>query len=402
MRAPERTSDPSIGISDLPVVERLRRDLKDAARALSPEEARFLVDYYYLSQEDRKRAHNQVRALDDNDEPSVMLQWLADQAETVESQIKRALAAYTDAHPLGQWAKSNVGIGPVIAAGLLAHIDLERTPTVGHIWSYAGLDPTSEWKSGEKRPWNASLKTLCWKIGQSFMKFSGHEDCQYGHLYRERKAKEIANNEAGKFADQAAAILAKKKIGKDTEAYAHYSAGRLPPAHIDARARRWAVKLFLSHYHAAGYQLELKRKPPLPYPIAILKHVHMIEPSQPIVPSPKSEPSKVRAPKSKSEPLFRRAPKNESEPLSRRSPSKGSEPRGIRAPRQTSEPKEARAPQPRSQPLSSRAPKRRSEPKSKRAPISASEPKMRRAPRQPSESSATRAPEQASGRKRAK
>ncbi len=40
-------------------------------------------------------------------------------------------------------------------------------------------------------------------------------------------------------------------IGKSTEAYGHYSTGHLPPAPIDARARRWTVKLFLAHIQQA-------------------------------------------------------------------------------------------------------------------------------------------------------
>ena len=92
----------------------------------------------------------------------------------------------------------------MIAAGLEAHIDITRAPTVGHIWRYAGLDPTCEWRKGEKRPWNASLKTLCWKIGESFVKVSGKEKSLYGRLWKERKELEEKRNAAGEFADQAA------------------------------------------------------------------------------------------------------------------------------------------------------------------------------------------------------
>ncbi len=42
-------------------VTRLSRDLVHAATTLSEDEARYLVDAYYLMQDDRKRAHNQVR-----------------------------------------------------------------------------------------------------------------------------------------------------------------------------------------------------------------------------------------------------------------------------------------------------------------------------------------------------
>ena len=89
----------------------------------------------------------------------------------MEGQIKRALEKYVDNHPVGSWLTSIHGIGPVIAAGLLAHIDIARAPTVGHIWRFAGLDPTTKWEKKTRRPWNAALKVLTWKAGESFVMF---------------------------------------------------------------------------------------------------------------------------------------------------------------------------------------------------------------------------------------
>lgn len=262
-------------MEQLESIKRLSRDIRDAAIRLSDQEARYLVDYYYIAQEDRKRSTNQVRALDESEEPNLVLQWLADQSTTLENQIKRALDAYTEAHVMGSWMRQVVGIGPIISAGILAHIDITKAPTVGHIWRFAGLDPTQKWEEGQKRPWNGKLKTLCWKAGQSFMKFSGREDCYYGEVYRKRKAYEISRNDAGTNADLARSLAPKFK--KTTEAYAHLMGGKLPPAQIDARARRYAVKLFLSHLHGEWYRRHFNTEPPLPYPIAILGHAHMIE-----------------------------------------------------------------------------------------------------------------------------
>jgi hypothetical protein len=255
-------------------IERLTKDLRQAAITLSDTEARFLVDSYYQMQEDRKRANNQVRSMED--EPHEVLSWLAKQSDTLESQIKRALDAYSASIPIGAWAREVVGIGPVISAGLIAHIDITKAETAGAIWRFAGLDPTLEWNKGEKRPWNAQLKTLCWKIGESFVKVSGKDDAVYGKIYLERKQLETERNEELKFKDQAAAKLEKYKIGKTTDAYKYYSTGKLPPAHIHARAKRYAVKLFLSHWHEKAYEFHYGKKPPLPYPIAILGHAHYI------------------------------------------------------------------------------------------------------------------------------
>jgi len=259
---------------NLEPIQKLGKDLRVAAKTLSDDEARFLVDYYYIAQEDRKRSTNQVRALNESKEPNAVIDWLADQTSGLENEIKKALDAYTENHPMGAWMRQVYGIGPVISAGLLAHIDITRAPTVGHIWRYAGLDPTSKWQKGHKRPWNASLKTLCWKAGQSFMKFSNRDECYYGYVYKERKAYEIARNERGD--NKILAAEAMSIYSKNTEAYKHVSNGVLPPGQIDARARRYAVKLFLSHLHGAWYETHFGTKPPLPYPLVHLGHAHFI------------------------------------------------------------------------------------------------------------------------------
>ena len=109
------------------------------------------------------------------------------------------------------------------------------------------------------------------------IKVSGNPKSLYGKLWSERKAKEIEANERGEYADQAKKILQTKKIGKDTEAYKHYSKDRLPPGQIHARAKRWAVKIFLAHWFEQAYRLKYGKEPPLPYVVEHLGHVHQIE-----------------------------------------------------------------------------------------------------------------------------
>lgn len=263
---------------DLEPIARLTKDIKTALVTLTPTEARYLVDAYYQIQDYRKAAANQERALGASGEPHLVISWLFAQTETLEGQIKRALDAWTDTQPMGVWAKSIVGIGPVISAGLLAHIDIEKAPTVGHIWRFAGLDPTVRWEKKTKRPWNAGLKVLCWKLGESFVKVSGNDKDVYGHVYAARKEKEQQANVAFAYREQAERKLAEMKIGRDTEAYKWYSQGMLPPAHIHARAKRYAVKLLLSAYWETAYRQHYGTAPPLPYPIAVLGHAHYIAP----------------------------------------------------------------------------------------------------------------------------
>jgi hypothetical protein len=309
-RGPDLDRDP---IQALDHVRRLARDVKAAASTLSHSEARFLVDLYYQLQDSRIRSSNQTRTLMESGEPHQTLAWFMTNSGLLERQIKTSLGVYSDAHVVGAWSQTIIGIGPVLASGLLAHIDITKAPTAGHIWRFAGLDASVRWpkkddaaawvkaqdasedltllltrsaqhfgrnlatlqrfaktrrdlgKTLARRPWNADLKVLCWKIGESFVKVKSNDDDVYGHLYEVRKAKESIKNDAGDYADQAAHVLATKRIGKDTDAYASYAAGKLPPGHLHARAKRWTVKLFLSHWQAVAYRAHYGVDAPKPY-----------------------------------------------------------------------------------------------------------------------------------------
>lgn len=260
-------------------IMQLTKDLREAAEDLGDAEARYLVDTYYEIQGHRIRSGNQAFALRANEqEPNAVFQHLLGNMLTLEKQVASALDRWSAQSDLGEWAREQIGIGPVLAAGLLALVNIRETDTAGKVWAYAGLAPGQRRRRGEKLGYNPTLKTLCWKIGDSFVKTSGHERSFYGPIYRQRKEYEQAKNEAGDYADQAATALKERKIGKDTEAFKWYSDGKLPPGHIDNRCRRYAVKLFLAHYFEVGYELEYGKAPPLPYPIAHQDHVDQIPP----------------------------------------------------------------------------------------------------------------------------
>ena len=323
-------------VLDLTPSRLIKADARLAAIKLSAHEARYLVDTYYQKQEDRKRSTNQVRALSESGEPGFAVAYLAREARVLEEISKYMLGEYAASQPIGEWAQSITGIGPVISAGLMAYIDIEQAPTVGHIWRHAGLDPTQQWLGSEKvraivnthlskkkpteddvrviaakvsglnaesalriattkrdgseqkltadgiikafsrRPWNAQLKQLCWKVGECFVKFSNHPSDIYGKVYAERKAQETEKNVNKDYADQASVGAA--RVGKSTDAYTHYSTGMLPPAQIHARAKRYAVKLFLAHWHHVAYESHFGTPPPKPYVLEHMGHAHYIAP----------------------------------------------------------------------------------------------------------------------------
>lgn len=255
------------------VAKRLEKDLVKKAGTISPESARALVDFYYRVQEHRIALGNQRSSLSATD--NLLIDFYHLQMATVENSVKPALKAYANAHTVGRWATSQYGIGDILSAGLLAHIDISRVETVGQIWSYAGLNPNQKWDKGEKRPWNADLKLLCYKIGDSFVKFHKQDKCFYGHLYAQEKARRIAKNEAGDYADLAKHSLESKNI-KDKDLRAMLERGMLPAGRIELQARRYATKIFLSHWFEVAYFAHNGKLPPKPWVLEHGGHAHYI------------------------------------------------------------------------------------------------------------------------------
>jgi hypothetical protein len=245
-------------------MQRLSKDLRTAARQLGRKGARNLTDYYYQIQKFRTMAANEVRASAD-DEPNGVVNWVFENMRRMEDDIKKALGEFAATYNVGQWLQSITGIGPVLSAGFLAHLDITIAKTAAHFWRFAGLDPTVKWEKKTKRPWNARLKVLCFKAEDCFVKFQNHKEDHYGKLYVQRKAREQERNEQGLFADQAKGILEAKRFRDDTEAKKAYLQGKLPPAHVHMRAMRWTVKIFLSHLHHVMYVDYFGAEPPVPY-----------------------------------------------------------------------------------------------------------------------------------------
>lgn len=321
--------------------QRLDADLQAAASKMSRSEARALVDAYYISQEDRKRNANQQRAHSETGDPNLVISWLGDCTRRLEAAIKRALMHYSEGSVVGRWLVSLYGVGPVLASGFLAHMDVTRAKGAGGFWRFAGLDPSVNWKSAAEakaivddalpanvkkitdsmlegvalqlnrsvetlvnirdtlfkkekwtrdliakvasvRPWNAGLKTLCWKFTDTQLKFKGKPECYYGKLLDARLTQERLWNEEGQNVEACVEKLEKFNIGMQTEARKYYDMGMLPPAHVLARAKRWVAKLFLSHLFDIMWAAEYKTYPPKPYVFSVMGHdeQHMLYPPE--------------------------------------------------------------------------------------------------------------------------
>jgi hypothetical protein len=255
--------------------KRMMQDLKQSSTLMSRDEARYLIDTYYQIQDFRIISNNQIQSLQLFGEPSSTLTYFAGNFESLENQLKILMGFYSSQYSIGSWLQSICGIGPVLSAAFLvtfAPISIDRNDknktvkcTAGSWYAHAGIAPGIEWNKGEKRPFNARAKVFCFKAGESFVKTQNSKSDFYGKLYAAQKLYYAEKNERGEFAEEAKSKLEKYKIGKGTDAYKAYSNGRLPKAHIHAMARRYAVKIFLSHMHDLVWEDYFGTKAPCPY-----------------------------------------------------------------------------------------------------------------------------------------
>jgi len=304
---------------------RLTADLKEASKLLGAKEARWLVDTYQSIQKLRIAVGNRIEAASLEGEPASVLNWNLGNLLILEGDITAAIKVFSNSYASGVWLQGICGIGPILAAGILATFDIRTAPTVGHWWRYAGLDPTLRWLSSDDakklakavvgpqsvevtwdhiveaarqvkrrpdsivkahwmlkskantrktnkpkevvdkppltkvddlakalavRPFNASAKKLCFLISDQFVRQRNRTNGRfYGSIYEERKAYDQERNNKGLLADQA-----------------RKGSSRCTDRHIELRARRYVVKMFMSHFHAKFYEEYYGKDAPLPYP----------------------------------------------------------------------------------------------------------------------------------------
>jgi len=242
-----------------------------------------------------------------------VLDMMASVEQVGEDAYKTIMHQYASSTPIGRWLLSIGGIGPVIATGLMSYFDIYKAPVAGSFFAYAGWcgpghqyryneitgereivnysDPDFDFddlvkrtkrerrQAGEKGGWNPDLRVLLFKLGDAFIKIqnSDNPNAIYGHVYKETIARLTEKNDAGGFATKAKVELAAKKYTSGTEAYKAYSSGKLPKSHLVSMAKRYTVKLFLSHFHEVWYEYEFGKPAPNPYVLTYMGHVHKIE-----------------------------------------------------------------------------------------------------------------------------
>lgn len=253
-------------------------------------ELRFLVESYYDLQKLRIETGNRLYQLLGKDKLQdaryVGLTSTFKQLKQLEKGVSDHIKWQVKELPIWEnWLKDVKGIGHILTGGLFAwicgqqHTDeclkkrekyfakkkkgakkrkerfeckcpimgIARFPYVSSLWKYCGLDVVDgkapRRAKGQKITWNPRMRTLCWKIGESFVKTHGFYRDQYEEFREQEDTKHP----------------------------------KLSKLHRFNRAKRKTVKLFLSHFFATWYRIE-GLEAPKPYAIAVLEHKHEIKP----------------------------------------------------------------------------------------------------------------------------
>ena len=227
-----------------------------------------LVKLYYDAQGTRTKNEGKIRSMGESPLTIWFLTWLSEGEKQIAKKLDQWVTGDNSPEEC-KWAYSQWGIGPIIASGLAAHINVEKAKHISSVWKYAGYAPGADRRvKGQKLPYCGPLKLVCWKLGDSFMKISGKEDAFYGQEFKKFKAREIERNNAGEYKKQADRELRTKDI-KDAPTLERLRSGKLTDGHLNERAKRLTIKLFLAHYWVVARKA---RKLPVSKPYAFEDH----------------------------------------------------------------------------------------------------------------------------------
>jgi len=209
--------------------------MKKEQAAIDREEARYFIDHYYQVQKHRIAMTLQIKQREKDGKESAVIVEYRDRMHEIEKGIAKYLTRVLKEHPMGDWLIDVKGIGPVLGAALVSFIDIDRADHASSVWKFCGLsvDPetgrSDRLKKGVKCSYSPFMKTICWKVGESFVKSKGRYREVYDTsrvFYRDKfpeRIEEVKDDKGGK--------------------RVKYNDG-----HIHAMSKRRAVKLFLSHF----------------------------------------------------------------------------------------------------------------------------------------------------------
>lgn len=186
---------------------------------------------------------------------------MVSEGKKLENKYEKAMMKYVENQPIyTEFLEKIKGISAILSANILKQIGYcENFDNVAKLWAYAGLSVEDgkavRRKRGELLNYSPHLKTLCWKIGDSFIK------------QRTKFFRKIYDKDKAKWKKKYPEAIENPEYKKTKKGFKKlYTDG-----HIDAMARRKMVKLFLAIYWSTAR--ELKKLPTrTPYAMEKLKH----------------------------------------------------------------------------------------------------------------------------------
>lgn len=247
-------------------------------RNRTPEQEALLreVRHYQARMKMRICINNQARAmirqgLVTEDEGDALAADLVKPMEKVENHIIHQAAKHLKDVPIWEeWLQHVRGIGSNLAVQFVALIQpIADFPNVAKLWAYAGYavkdGEAVRRRTGQQSRWNPDLKRLGFQAGDCFIRAGG----PYRELYDRYKARETERHPEPVDKLDAKGKLVKGLSGETIKLYTK--------GHLHNRARRYAIKIFLSHLWQAWRELE-GLPCPGPYAIEILGHTTIMSP----------------------------------------------------------------------------------------------------------------------------
>lgn len=174
--------------------------------------------------------------------------------ESVERQYKGLMEDYLRHEKIWyMWLEKIKGISSVLGSNLIKNFGYcEKYAYVSSMWRHSGFDPDGAKgrRKGETIHYKPALKTLMWKIGDSFIK---QRTSPYREIYDNEKARQL------ELMENNAENAPKNRM------------------HADLRARRKMVKIFMQHYFVVARTIA-NLPVSKPYPHDKLGHKSYIPP----------------------------------------------------------------------------------------------------------------------------
>lgn len=183
------------------------------------------------------------------------------------------------AGPIWDWLVGIKGIGDHTAAKLLALFnDVAMFPTVSKFWRFSGwavIDGEIDYcKKGEKSPYNRRLKAECFLVAENFVL---QQTPVYVDIYYEEKERQRQLHPVPICSECGTVAVQRGQSWVCPECKANKRDINFTPLHLDYRAKRKMIKIFLQHFWLKWREFEGL---PVsgPYVQDILGHTGIIKP----------------------------------------------------------------------------------------------------------------------------